>query len=433
MSTKMRIFTVGLLATAAIIALVSSYGLFVGGDNRSEAETRTKVKFANLPYADHTYSCIAVEKGWFKEAGLDVELSTIKIDDAVPSLVNGAYDVVSVPPGVLFAAYESTPDVCTFVFGDLFQGYALMAQPDSGLNDYAHFRRNGLDHDAAVSAVASQLKGRKFAYPTENAIKPFIELLLERGNVKESEFTSLVLDDPLTISAMRNGEADFQVGGVPSRITLQKEGFVPLISSIDLAQGAIASAESRELASILQNGWATRKELFKSDRATILRLASVNYRIMKYIETHRDEAIQIHMKYLSRVTGQEFTEADGEIIYDYLDPFVTFEDQWAWFHNADNPLFFEYVNGAILNSFKSDGLYDERAPTVDDVIYADDIYFELEKLREQAMINLRRLEELQSDDLSLEEAVVTVRQFMDAYNFYDAVEYSSSVIADADR
>jgi hypothetical protein len=50
---------------------------------------------------------------------------------------------------------------------------------------------------------------------------------------------------------MRNGQADFQVGGVPSRIVLEREGFKPIIMSNDLASAAKPSADSEELATIL--------------------------------------------------------------------------------------------------------------------------------------------------------------------------------------
>src|ERR1700678_2669306 len=86
------------------------------------------IRFANLPYADHTYSSIGVANGWFKDVGINLQANTIKIEDAVPSLESGAYDVVSVPPGVLFSSYDTAPDLCSFVFGDLFQGFAIMAQ-----------------------------------------------------------------------------------------------------------------------------------------------------------------------------------------------------------------------------------------------------------------------------------------------------------------
>jgi len=388
----------------------------------------TKVRFANLPYGDHTYSIIGVEKGFFRDVGIDLTADTIKIDDVVASLVNGSYDVASVPPGILFSSYETAPELRTFVFGDLFQGYALMARGDAGFKKFSDFRSQGLSQEAALAATVAQLKGHTFAYPTETAIKPFIDLLLKKGGVSRKQFKALVLDDPLTVNAMRQGQAQFQVGGVPSRITLQKEGFIPLISSADLARGAKASPESPELASILQNGWATTKTFYDQHKPTLLRLASVNYRIMKFMETNRQDAIRIHMAYLSRVTGAEFTAKDGAIIYDDLDPFVTFEGQKSWFHDSSAPLYYANVNGAILQSFKSDGIYRKRAPTVEDIIFADDVYRELEQMKADAS---RDFEEVKPKEQGLSPELASKlkesRSQFEHYNYYDAARLAREV------
>jgi NitT/TauT family transport system substrate-binding protein len=394
----------------------------------SDAIPVKTAKFANLPYADHTYSSIGVAKGWFKEVGIDLQADTIKIEDAVPSLESGAYDAVSVPPGVLFSAYDTAQDLCTFVFGDLFQGFAIMAQPGRGYKTYTDLRSAGLSHVDAIRTVIGQMKGRTFAYPTENAIKPFIDLALRQGGLTRHDVKSLVLDDPLAVNAMRNKQADFQVGGVPSRIALQKEGFVPILSSLDLAKAAKPSPDSKELASILQNGWAMKKERYRNDQPFALRLASVSFRIMKYMMTNRDDAVSIHMAYLSKVTGQKFTEEDGRIIYDYLDPFVTFEDQKPWFHDPANPLYYLNVNGANLNSFITDKIYKKTPPTVDDVIFADDTYRELERLKSASDALFDKLGNQSSG--SIGRRVAVAKRFYDAYDYYDAERLASAALRD---
>jgi ABC-type nitrate/sulfonate/bicarbonate transport system substrate-binding protein len=389
------------------------------------------VRFANLPYADHTYSSIGVAKGWFKDVGIDLQVNTIKIEDAVPSLESGAYDVVSLPPGVLFSSYDTAPDLCSFVFGDMFQGFAIMAQPGRGYKTYTEYRNAGMTHSDAIRAVVGQMKGKIFAYPTENAIKPFIDLALQEGGLSRRDVKSMVLDDPLTMIAMRNKQADFQVGGVPSRIELQKEGFVPILSSIDLAKGALPSPDSKELASILENGWAMKKDRYRTNPALALRLASVNYRIMKFMATNQDEAISIHMAYLSKVTGQKFTAEDGRIIYNDLDPFVTFEDQKPWFYDKTNPLYYANVNGAILNSFIADKVYKNKPPSVEDVIFADDTYRELLRLKLATNEVLEKFKTNPSSNGRVAQEIVEAQRFYDAYDFYDANRLASAAWHDA--
>jgi hypothetical protein len=229
---------------------------------------------------------------------------------------------------------------------------------------------------------------------------------------------------------MRNKQADFQVGGVPSRITLQREGFKPLLSSIDLAKLARPSADSPELASVLQNGWATTKVFYQNDRATALRLASVNYRIMKFMQTDRKKAVQIHMAYLSRISGQSFTEADGQIIYEHLDPFVTFDEQRLWFHSEDSPLYYKYVNGSILKSFVDQGIYKNKPPTVEDVIFADDTYDELEKLQAESKDLFGKIEQGNATQMnqSMREKYEQAKHYFEIYDFFDSSRLAKEIL-----
>jgi len=289
--------------------------------------------------------------------------------------------------------------------------------------------KNGLSPDAAIKATVKQIIGKTFAYPTEAAIKPFIDLLLGKGGVKRSEFKSLVLDDPLTVNAMRNHQADFQVGGVPSRITLQSEGFIPLISSIDIAKLAKPSPNSKELASILQNSWATRKQYFENNLSTILRLASVNYRIMKFINDSLKAALKLHLPYLNKITGQNFTIKQGEIIYKDLDPFVTFEDQYAWFYKKNDPLNYLNVNGAILNNFISQGIYKNKPPQVNDVIYANIVYDKLWKFRSKvdSLYTIVKQNNLINKNETYKNLFNNSKHYYQIYNYYDAIQLADSL------
>lgn len=389
------------------------------------------VKFGMLPYGDHTYAIIGAKQGWFKEVGIDLQYQAIKVEEIVPLLKNNTLDVISSPPGILVSSYDNAPNLCSFVFGDLFQGYAILAQPNSGYKSYTEFVAEGMSPADAMRAAAQQLKGKKFAYPTETAIKPFVDLVLERAGLKRTDFQALVLDDPLTVNAMRSKQADFQVGGVPSRIVLEREGFKPIISSIDLVRGAAPSDDSKELASILQNGWAMTKEFYQKEHDTTLRLASVNYRIMKFMNTNQQQALALHMPYLSEVSGQTFSEADGKVIYTSLDPFVTFEDQAEWFHNPQNPLYFKHVNGAIIKSFVDQGVFKNTPPGVDDVIYADDIYFELERLKQSAEEMFRQIDAQQpsADNQQRAEKYRKAKHYYEIYDYLDAERLAKEILA----
>lgn len=431
MRSKKRAAIISGVVVLAVILSVVAYKIFTrksGADGVNPP--RVTVRFAMLPYGDHTYAIIGVRKGWFDEVGITLDYQSIKVDQAVPFLKNGSLDVASCPPGIIAAAYETNPGIGNFVFGSIFQGYAIMARPDGGYKSVDEFIAQGLSPNDAIKSAASQLKGRVFAYPSEAAIKPFIDLVLQKGDVNRGAFKSLVLDDSLTVNAMRNKQADFQVGGAPSHVVLQREGFKPIITSNDIVRAAKPSPDSPELASVFTDGWATTSEYFKRNHDTILRLASVNFRITKFMNDHQDEALALHMPYLTQVSGLTFTPADGKVIYDSLDPFFTFEAQQDWYHNPQSPYYFRNLNGSLIGSFVSQGIYKKPPPTVDDIIYAAAIYYELEKLKTETDALFARIQEGRLAEKSKEASSLYQRakSFYDAYDYLDSKRLAERVV-----
>lgn len=419
-----------LVVVIAVASLIFYWFSQMRSSPSEEGPEIKTVRFGMLPYGDHSYAIIGIKKGWFKEAGINLEYQVIKVDEAIAFLKNRSLDVASGSPGLCFAAYETNPGIGVFAFGSIFQGWGIMAQPTGNYKSYDEFVTAGMLPGEAIKAVISQLKGKVFAYPSEAAVKPFIDLILEKGELSRADFKSLTLDDTLTVNAMRNKQADFQVGGAPSRLILQREGFMPILTSKDFAVAAKPSPESRELAVLFPDGWMTTSEYYKENHDLVLRLASVNFRILEFMNDYQEESLQLHMPYLSQITGQIFTLEDGRIIYNDLDPFYSFKSQKEWFHNPDSVYYFRNLNGSILQSFVSQGIYSQNQPTVDDVVYAAAVYYELEQLRQQSKELLARIEEsgVIKDSEELEIKYNEAQRKYAAYNFLDSLSIASAII-----
>lgn len=418
-----------ILLIAVVIAGLYFYKTRTNPTDKTADIPLSVVKFGMLPYGDHSQAIIGYKQGWFKEVGIDLKYDLIKIEGVVPSLSSNRFDVVSTPPGILITSYDNSKDLCSFALADVFQGYALMAQPDGNYKSVDDFRKEGLSDAEAIKATVLQLKGKTFAFPSETAIKPFIDILLEKSGLKRTDFKSLVQDDPLNVNSMRSKQADFQVGGVPSRISLQKEGFKPLISSIDIVKAANPSPDSKELASVFQDGWAIKKDFYKNHKDIVLRMASVNFRINDFIVKSPDSALSLHMPYLSQITGEKFSVKDGEIIYSSLDPFFTFDAQKSWFHDPKDPLYYKNLYGSIINSFKDQKIFKDKAPEVDDVICADDVYMELEGLKSTTEKNLASIESGQLANSSSKLTKLNLaKHYYEIFDYYDSERLTKELL-----
>ena len=425
---NVRIALTALVLAAAVYLVGGRAGWFGDSANRT-TEKLDVIKFGMLPYGDHTQAIIGIKKGWFEDVGIRIDYEVIKIENVVPFLYKGELDMCSSPAGLLYPAYDTAPGLGIFVFADIFQGYAIMSQPGLQCRSFDEFLADGMDREDAFRATMQQLKGKVFAYPSETAIKPFIDIVTQKGGLKVGDFEPLVQDDSLTINSMRQKTADFQVGGAPSRITLTKEGYKPIITSLNVASTAKPSHLSRELGSVFPDGWAIRKQMLDEHRDLVLRMASVCFRINDYIINQTDEALAVHMPFLTTATGEQFTAKDGRIIYESLNPFYTFKQQYSWYHNSEDPFYYKHINGAGLQSFIDQGIYRNSVPKLEDFIYADDIYFELESLKKEAEGNFAKLEDGGSLRMKASKLLESARKHHSIYNYYDSARLSAEALA----
>ena len=298
---------------ASLLAAAFLWGPWMAAKAVSAEIPRVSVRFAHFPYFDHTQSIIGLEKGWYDEVGIDYDPAphgiVVQASEASAVFASGRVDVMSASAQLFLPAAKTLPPYKVFFYADIFQGYAIMAQPDSGAKSFQEFLAEGMSADDAFLATMGQLRGKRFAFPTEAAIKGFINLAIAKGGMTLADVDAVgAPDDPANVALMQAGRADFQVGGVPSRMTLQIAGFVPILTSGDLAAYAGPSADSVELRAVFHDGWVASDEWIAANYDTVLRLASVGFRINQFINDTPDMAAAIHTPFLNSVAGTSFAD-----------------------------------------------------------------------------------------------------------------------------
>jgi ABC-type nitrate/sulfonate/bicarbonate transport system substrate-binding protein len=390
---------------------------------------QVSVLFGHEPYFDHTNAIIGLDQGWFEEVGITFEPDGVGIvvggDEALATFASGRLEVLSGSAQVLMPGAKNLPPFKVFFYSDIFQGYAIMAQPDGNYTSFAEFVEQGMSPDEAFAATMAQMKGKTFAYPPEAAIKGFIDLALDKGGITLEDMQTNVAEDSANVALMQAGRADFQVGGVPSRLTLESAGFKPILTSGDLAQYAQPSADSVELRAVFQDGWLATDEWLDANYETALRMAGVGFRINEFIATNPDEAMAIHTPFLNSVAGTDFDNSIAKVVYDSLDPFVTFEGQEGWHLDPENPLNAQYVIGSAIKLYEEQGVFQKDEFSWDDFTIANKVYQDLIDYRDQAGAII---EELDGASVTGEAAdlLAQAKHHYEIFNYLDAFRFAEA-------
>ena len=417
---KMIRVTVCLIMTAALTLA----GCSGGSDKSKSAEGKTgagipqvSLKFATEPYPDHTVPYVGIEKKFFEDVGITLEKVDAIDADKVPSvLIAGNYDFASGAPS-LFIPSMGQGDFTTFAFSNLFLGYSVMAP--EGTKTYSDFVKEGMSGEEAIKAVLGQMKGKVFTYPSESAIKPFIDLCFQKAGMTLDDVENEVIDDSNGVALMLAGRADFKVGGVPAAATLSSKGFVPILSAKDIVETAEPSEDSKEVRSILHNGWTTTEKWAEENHDTVLRLASVCFRINQYVNDDPKEAAKIHVNYVNQLAGTEFSEEEVQALYKTSIPLYTWDMQKPWFEDKEDALYWEYEIGSTIKMYEDEGMFKSGEYGPSDIVSADKIYAELKELKAEADSNFEKLENADGTALELKEKAeyqYSIFNYLDARN-----------------
>ena len=104
---------------------------------------------------------IAEEKGWFDEAGLDVEMTTLGWDAVMPAVASGAVDVaINNTTGVVSVAARAPDVVYWYGWNPFTEGSALMGRSGLDLETVDGLVESGVAYEDARKRAFEQLKDR---------------------------------------------------------------------------------------------------------------------------------------------------------------------------------------------------------------------------------------------------------------------------------
>lgn len=252
------------------------------------------------PFQDTMLPIVGQQKGWFEEANLEVELTTLSWDAVMTSVASNAVDVaINNTTGVVSVANRAPEVIYWYGWNPFTQGSALMGRPGVGLKTLEEFESGGMSHEEARTAAFEQLKGRTIVTTVATDMGKQVRAALQSVNLSEDDVDLVDLDPDQGLAAFLSGTGDAYLGGIPQRQRATDEGMLVIASGPDLAPPPI-------------NGFVTTTTFAEENEDAMLRLMNVMFRIVRYCDANTADCGKIITKEINDRTGANLTVADFE-------------------------------------------------------------------------------------------------------------------------
>lgn len=250
---------------ALIAAAVCSLGLMLAPSASAQSPEKLKVRLDWTPWGVQAPFHLAQQKGWFKQAGLDVSLedgngsvTTVQIVGSSDQFDVGHAALAS----MMIARDKGLPVKAVAVFA---------RQSDVGL----------LVPSGAGIKGPRDLKGKKIAYTAGSLEAPFIDAFLAAGGLKKSDVELISVDASGKASTYAAGRTDAAFSTIPF--------FLPVVSQTRPSDGIRFADSGLHMPSF---GIFATEEKIAAKRDAITRFASIVAGAWQYIyDGHQDEAV----------------------------------------------------------------------------------------------------------------------------------------------
>jgi hypothetical protein len=203
-------------------------------------------------------------------------------------------------------------------------------------------------------------------------------------------------------------------------------GWTPVYDTGQLLEFGPGGVDSPLESLVFNNGWGSTADYINSNQTTMMRFASVAFRI--FDELKEDPSLYgVYAPYLNSVAGTSL-DADGvRRTVENLDPFVPFEEQTKYFVDKAGPEYYGNSMGALIKALEASGTI-PAGITPDDVVWAAPMYHEMldYKNRTDALFEQAKSTQLAGDRQQL---LDQARKHYDWYNFLDAYRFATGALA----
>jgi NitT/TauT family transport system substrate-binding protein len=313
-----------------LVFLVAAGGYFFLNQNKSANNSQGSsilIKTAKTYWPGQFWKEVAYEKGWFREAGLNVELVDGNKDyyQSLKDAADGKIDSNDFPP------YDFIQHIS--------KGSEIVAVINTDVS-------SGIDAVVGSSKIntISDLKGKRVAVPKGTFGEYLLAIALERNGLMPSDVIQVDIQAEKTHEALLNGTVDAAVT------------YEPNISDTIQKIGAKRLFDTSEVLGINSGVEAFQKVFIKNHPQLVQKYVGVWRKTTLFIKDHPDEAYGIIAKN-NNVTVDDVKElVKGDKILDLQDNKISF----AYSSGYDSlPGGFKRLNRFMLENKHIDKMLDE--------------------------------------------------------------------------
>jgi NitT/TauT family transport system substrate-binding protein len=251
--------------TTWIASALCSVGLILSSNATAQTLEKLKVRLDWTPWGVQAPFHLAQQKGWFKQAGLDVSLEDGNGSVTTVQIVGSSdqFDVGHAALASLMIAREKgLPVKAVAVFARL-SDIGMLVPAGSGMKG------------------PKDIKGKKVAYTAGSLEAPFIDAFLAAGGLKKSDLELINVDASGKIGTYVAGRADAVFSTIPF--------VLPAVMEKRPSEAVRFADYGLHMPSF---GIFTTEEKLKTKREAIMRFASIAAGAWQYIQNgHQDEAV----------------------------------------------------------------------------------------------------------------------------------------------
>jgi len=263
--------------TRSVVGVIIAVSLVTNLWGHANAQTPTTIRIGYVPVITQLPTFTAIDNGYFREAGLDIQLKTTPGGAAtLEALAGGSVDVAANTNIIsLLQAIEQGFDL-VILAGDIGIARSL---PDVAVNM--------VRKDSGIKTL-KDLEGKRFGLPNLKNINWLYNMeYLSRNGVDTNKITWLEIGVPQAPAALLTHQVDIVTTVEPFTTVLNQGGeAAPFYSEfVEVTPGGLISV------------WSTTRAWFDAHPKEAAQLVAVLGRAIAYNQNHQDEARQRLAKY----------------------------------------------------------------------------------------------------------------------------------------